>query len=71
YREKYQRDDTEELKKALAESVQVNPSGWLKIKTLKQNMFLSEIPRDLAAAVADYDKKTGGAEKKRSLFGKK
>lgn len=71
YREKYQRDDTEELKKALAESNQVNPSGWLKIKTLKQNIFLSEIPRDLAAAVADYGKKTGSAGKKRSLFGKK
>ena len=71
YREKYQRDDTEAIKKALAESDQINPSSWLKIKTLKQNIFLSEIPRDLAAIIADYDKKAGDAGKKRPLFGKK
>jgi hypothetical protein len=71
YRQKYQCDDTEEIKKALAESGQVSPSGWIKIKMLKTNIFLSEIPRDLAETIANYDKKKGAAGKKWSLFGKK
>ena len=71
YRQKYRRDDTEEIKKSLAESDQVNPFSWEKIKVLKKNIFLSEIPRDLAVIIANHEKQKGGAGKKWALFGKK
>jgi hypothetical protein len=65
---RYQRNDIEELKKALTESGMVNPFGWEKLKMLKKDIFLSEIPRDLADIIKNYEKKSGG--KKWSLFGK-
>jgi hypothetical protein len=70
FRTKYDRDDTEEIKKALCEGGQANPYGWIKIKMLKNDIFLSEIPKDLAGIVADYEKKKSPAGKKWSLFGK-
>ena len=70
YNAKYGRPDTEEIIKALCEGDQVNPYAWVKIKMLRNDIFLSAIPRDLAGTAANYSKKKGGAGKKLFLFGK-
>ena len=67
---KYRRDGTEEIKKALGESDQVDPYSWEKIKILKKDFFISDIPRDLAELINNHDKKKDGAGKKWFLFGK-
>ena len=66
FKTKYQRADMEEVKKALCEGDKVNPYGWEKLKMLKKDIFLSDIPRDLADQVINVDKKN----KKWFSFGK-
>jgi hypothetical protein len=67
---KYRRDGAEEIKKALGESEKVDPYSWEKIKILKKDFFVSDIPRDLAEFINNYDKKKDGAGKKWFLFGR-
>jgi hypothetical protein len=66
FKTKYQCAGMEKVKKALCEGDKVNPYSWEKIKMLKKDIFLSDIPRDLADQVINYDKKN----KKWFLFGK-
>ncbi|MCL2127239.1 MAG: nucleotidyl transferase AbiEii/AbiGii toxin family protein [Treponema sp.] len=57
YRIKYSCDDISNIKKILLESVLVNPYEWEKIKMLKHDIYLSDIPRILKNEVLNYNKK--------------
>ena len=57
YKEKYDKDDLIEVKKALASTGQVNPYSWEKVRMLKKDIPLSMTKRVIDDALLDYEKK--------------
>ena len=64
YRFKYEKDNILDLKKGLSEIQMVNPYTWQQVKMLKNDIFISDIPRMLNDEIRNYNKKHGVGIKK-------
>ena len=66
YRQKYGGSDISNVKKALAEVNRVNPYDWQKVKMLKNDLFVSDVPSIIKNELLRYNKNHGIGKK--SLF---
>ena len=67
YKIKYKTDNIYNVKSSLMDSRMVNPYTWSEIKMIRNEIFLSDIPRILEMEIKEYNKKYGIG--KRDLFG--
>jgi len=63
YRQKYNVNDISNVKKSLAEVNHVNPYDWEKIKMLKTDIFISNVPSIIKEELLNYNKKNGIGKK--------
>jgi hypothetical protein len=56
YKIKYSCNDITNIKKTLAESAGVNPYEWEKVRMIKNDIFLSDIPRILKDEILEYNR---------------
>jgi predicted nucleotidyltransferase component of viral defense system len=59
YRQKYGVTDITNVKKALAEVNYVNPYDWQKVKMIKDDLFVSDVPSIIKAELLKYNTKHG------------
>jgi hypothetical protein len=55
YKTKYRTSDITDVKKALTESARVNPYEWETVKMIKNEIFVSDVPRILSNEVLKYN----------------
>jgi len=71
YMQKYGVSDISNVKKALAEVNRVNPYDWDKVKMIKNDIFISDIPAIMKDELLKYNRKYGiGKKSFFSLFKK-
>jgi len=66
YKQKYGFNDIANVKKALAEVNHVNPYDWQKVKMIKDDLFISDVPFIIKEELLKYNRKYGIGKK--SLF---
>ena len=57
YKAKYDKSDIMSVKKALTEANKVNPFEWEKVDMIKNDIFISDIPKILNEELLAYNKK--------------
>ena len=67
YKQKYGISDISNVKKSLAEVNRVNPYDWQKVKMIKEDLFISDVPSIIKEELLKYNRKNGIGKK--SLFG--
>jgi predicted nucleotidyltransferase component of viral defense system len=63
FKNKYSQDNILLVKKALLESAKVNPYEWQNVSMLRNDIFISDIPRILNTEVSNYNRLTGVGRK--------
>jgi predicted nucleotidyltransferase component of viral defense system len=71
YREKYQKTDVFNVKKALAEVNRVNPYHWEKIKMIKKDIYLSDVPKIIRMEIIKYNEKHEITKRRFGFFKRK
>ena len=69
YKSKYNKDDVMNVKRALTETARINPYDWEKVKMLKNDIFISDIPKILKDELLSYNEKKN-IQSKKTLFQK-